>query len=135
MRAALPTVALCAVLTACNTAQRQAMPADFACAAKDSAAVEFAKLPASLGQCVRTRGLAAGNVLYENGYAFAHRPHGKPPALAIGLLWQAGAPASLQSHPQFIEISGRVVACREASCGGPFALTVSVFKIVPTAMD
>jgi hypothetical protein len=110
-----------------------------ACVAKDASLVAFADIHAALiGKCVRTRGLAVRSLFYENGASFARSQGPSDPSTALALLWQTEEPAPLKSHPQFVELLGRVVACsKEAHCAlnAALALSVNDIRIIPTAMD
>ena len=110
-----------------------------ACVAKDAALVAFSDIRTALiGKCIRTRGLAVRSLFYENGASFARSQGPSDPATALALLWQTEEPAPLKSHPQFVELLGRVVACsKEAHCALSAALALSVngIRIIPTAMD
>ena len=118
-----------------------APPPPAACKAAETVAVAFKDiLPPLTGKCIKTRGLAVRSLLYENGASFAKLPdpgdHAATPVIA--LLWRAEEPAALKSHPQFVEFTGRVVACTaDAHCvpGAPLGISVSDFRIIPTAMD
>ena len=110
-----------------------------ACKAIDAIAVAFKDIGLSLtGKCIRVRGLAVRSMFYENGASFARSqgPGDSSPLLA--LLWQADEPIALKSHPQFVELLGRVVPCSldlHCSYNAALAITVGDIRIIPTAMD
>ncbi|MEI9888237.1 MAG: hypothetical protein WDN08_17420 [Rhizomicrobium sp.] len=107
------------------------------CKASEAAAVAFKDVqPALAGKCVKTRGLAMRSLLYENGEAYARRQ--RAPMLA--LLWQTQEPAALKTHPQFVEVTGRLFSCmteksRRCAMGASLGIEVADVKIIPTAMD
>ncbi|HEY0301951.1 MAG TPA: hypothetical protein VGC36_11480 [Rhizomicrobium sp.] len=136
--------ALLLVLAACakpTPAPPTALLSPPACTVKTAAVMAFNKIDDGLaGKCLRVRGLAAESLLYENGAAHAQwkGPADHPPRLA--LFWQAGAPAALKTHPQFVEVTGRLFSClaeksRRCAIGAPLGLDVTDTRIIPTAMD
>lgn len=144
--AAVLLLAAAVALAACGT---KPMPAPVAppaplaaCAEKTSQHVEFRDLvpallaPELAGRCVRVRGLAVANRLYENGATYQEwqRTHAGP--AAVYLAWSIAEPAALKTHPQFVEIVGRLGVCpAQAECTTLLGIAVDDVKIIPTAMD
>jgi hypothetical protein len=141
---ALAALLLAATLASCGTTPAvtptppPAIPPP-TCVAKDATLVAFSDIHAALiGKCIRTRGLAVRSLFYENGASLARSQGPGDPGNALALLWQTEEPAPLKSHPQFVELLGRVVACStqtHCALNAPLALSVNDIRIIPTAMD
>jgi hypothetical protein len=106
-----------------------------ACMAKESKPVVFTTLgTVAAGICVRVRGLSVNGLLYENGATYQLWQKTPDKVLSVTLRWTPSEPAALKSHPQFVELVGRVGKCpAKADCTR--ALAVDSYTIIPTAMD
>ncbi len=117
-------------------------PAHPPCTANSAIAIAFKDIGTiPTGKCLKLRGLSANSVLYEDGAKYAlwwRQPINHLPSLIIPLLWPAGEPPPLKSHPQFIEVIGTPVSCdNNKLCPLPVGTGIQIvsFKVLPTAMD
>lgn len=132
----LAPAAMAVALAACSTQSvKPPEPAQPACLTKTSKPIEFRDLaPALTGQCVRLRGLSVNSLLYENGATYQVWQKTPDRNTAVSLTWKPEEPAALKTHPQFVEIVGRVGKCG-AGCAQTLSIAVDSYKIIPTAMD